>query len=326
MNAFCLLCATLSLAVLFLATAAGALLSNFAAWLFWHLANRDTLLRFPKLIFLARVFPITFGVLITLGFALPSFLLLEPHHSVEAPEHYLIAVAVLALAGIVVLIARCARLVFLSRSVVREWLRTAELLPISSSIPVYQIPSPESLVAIVGIRRPKVFVGKCALASLTGDELKAALAHELAHVSSLDNLKQFVLRITRLPRFFTSLRNMDRAWSTSAELLADANALKSGTSVLELSSAIIKVGRLKAAPMEPLAVAACHLIPPDGSSSALAMRIRHLHSMLETHPEEATNESNGSLGITLLAAIFGYFLLLPSALPVVHRWMEWLAR
>lgn len=326
MNAFCTLCATLSLAVLFLGTAAGALLSNSAAWLAWHLANRDRLLRFPGLLFFARVFPIAFGAVITLGFALPSFLLLEPHRSVEAPEHYLIAIAMLALAGIVVVISRCARLFFLSRRTVREWLETAELLPISSSIPVYQIPSPESLVAVVGIRHAKVFVGKGAVASLTVDELKAAVAHELAHVSSLDNLKQFVLRITRLPWFLVSLSKVELAWSASAELLADANALKSGTSVLELSSAIVKVGRLKAAPMEALTVAACHLIPPEGSSSALAMRIQHLHSVLQTDSEEATNESSGSLSVTLLAAAFGYFLVLPSALPVVHRWMEWLAR
>ena len=326
MNAFCTLCATLSLAILFLGTAAGALLSNSAAWLAWHFAKRDRLLRFPGLLFFARVFPAAFGAVVTLGFALPSFLLLEPHRSVEAPEPYLIVLAAAAVAGIVVVLTRGARLFLLSRKTVKELLQSAELLPISPSIAVYQLPNPESLVAVVGIRQPKVFVGQKAVASLTVDELKAAVAHELAHARSFDNLKRFVLRITRLPRFLVSLSRMDLAWSASAELLADANALKSGTSVLELSSAIIKVGRLKSAPVEALAIAACHLIPPEGSSSALAMRIRHLHSVLETHSEESTNQSNGSLSITLLASAFAYFLVLPSALPVVHRWMEWLAR
>src|SRR5215468_3180051 len=290
MNAFCTLCATLSLAILFLGTAAGALLSNSAAWLAWRFAKRDRLLRFPELLFFGRVFPVAFGAVVTLGFALPSFLLLEPHHSVEAPEPYLIVLAVLALAGMVVVVTRCARLFLLSRRTGREWLGSAELLPISASIPVYQLPNPDSLVAVVGIRHPKVFVGQAALASLTMDELKAVLAHELAHVDSFDNLKQLVLRITNVPRFLVSLSKMDQVWSAGAELLADANALKSGTSVLELSSAIVKVGRLKSVPSATLAVAACHLVPPDGSSSALAMRIQHLHNALNTHSSQTPQD------------------------------------
>jgi len=326
MNAFCTLCATLSLAVLFLGTAAGALLSNSAAWLALHFAKRDKLIRFPGLLFFTRVFPVACGAVVTFGFALPSYLLLEPHHSVEAPEPYLIVLAVLALAGIVIVVTRCARLFLLSRRTVREWLGSAELLPISSSIPVYQLSNPDSLVAVVGIRQPKVFVGQAALASLTMDELKAALAHELAHVRSFDNLKQLVLRITYLPRFLVSLSKMDQAWSAGAELLADANALKSGTSVLELSSAIVKVGRLKGAPTETLAVAACHLVPPDGSSSALAMRIQHLHDALDTQPRQTTQGMKSSWRLTLLGGSFAYLLILPRALPVVHRWMEWLAK
>ena len=326
MNAFCTLCATLSLAILFLGTAAGALLSNSAAWLAWHFAKRDRLFRYPGLLFFTRVFPVVCGAVVTFGFALPSYLLLEPHRSVEAPEPYLIVLAVLALAGIVVVVTRCARLFLLSRRTLKEWQRGAALLPISSSIPVYQLPSPDSLVAVVGIRHPKVFVGQAALASLTMDELNAALAHELAHVRSFDNLKQLVLRITSLPRLFVSLSKMDHAWSAGAELLADANALKSGTSILELSSAIVKVSRLKSAPTETLAVAACHLIPTDGTSSALAIRIQHLQNALEARSSQTPRDATNSWRVTLLTGSFAYFLILPRALPVVHRWMEWLAR
>lgn len=326
MSAFWLECVSLSLAVLFLATAAGMLLSNLVAWLLCRIANRDRLLGFPGVLFSVRVFPVAFGAIVTLGFALPSFLLFEPERSVEPPEPYLLVLAMLALAGIVVAAVRCARTFFLSRKTVREWVRNSEALPVSTSIPVYKLATPESVVAVIGIRHPKVFIGKTAVASLSADELKAAVAHELAHVRSFDNLRQLVLRITRLPRFMTSFNKLDSVWSASSELLADTNALKSGTSAVELSSAIVKVGRLRAMPLKTLAVAGCQLVPPDGSPSALAMRIQHLHEALKTPSQDPTQESHRFWFISFFAAAFAYFLLLPSALPVVHQWMEWLAK
>ena len=80
MNAFWLLCVTLSLAVLFLGSALGALLANLAAWLMWRF-GRAQLLRSPQLLFSIRLFPSAFGAILTAGFALPSFLLLEPTRS-----------------------------------------------------------------------------------------------------------------------------------------------------------------------------------------------------------------------------------------------------
>src|SRR5690242_18536019 len=118
---------------------------------------------------------------------------------------------------------------------------------------------------------------------------------------------------------------MDPAWSAGAELLADANALKNGTSALELSSAIVKVSRLKTVQADMSAVAGCHLIPAEGSSSALAMRIEHLQDALEMNSGGGTPLANHAWFFTLLIGVT-YLLVLPTALPVVHRWTEWLVR
>jgi len=324
MNAFWLLCVTLSLAVFLIGATIGALLANAAAWVTWRFGNAR-LLHSPGLLFSIRVFPFAFGVILTVGFALPSFLLLEPTRSVETPEPYLIALASLALMAIVFLAGRCGRLLFHSRKIVKRWLREAELLPFSLSIPVYQVRTSKSLIAVVGILRPMVFVGKVAIASLSPEELQAAIAHELAHVRSLDNLKRLVLKVTRLPHFFAALAKLDFVWSASSELSADASALRQGTSALELSSAIVKVGRLKTPSTQRLPIAACHLIPPDVTASALAMRIRHLHDALEMHAKPPQN-SSFCWAMTMLTGVAAYLLVLPAALPVVHRWMEWLAR
>ena len=324
MTSFWLLCAILSLAVFFIATVAGVLLANAAAWLVWRFAKTQILL-WPGLLFSIRVFPIALGSALTVGLALPSFLLLEPKRSVEAPEPFLVLLASLALATFTLLSVRCAKLLSRSRKTVKKWLDASELLPLSASVPVYELQSPDSIIAVAGILRPRVFVGKAALESLTEQELLAAIAHELAHVHSLDNFKQLVLKLTKLPPFFISLSKLDAVWSSAAELAADASALHNGTSALELGSAIVKVGRLKAAPADGLLVATCHLIPPDGGASALAIRVQHLFHPVEVHARPGGQGKYGWASV-LLIAITIYVLSLPTLLPLVHRWMEYLAQ
>jgi beta-lactamase regulating signal transducer with metallopeptidase domain len=323
MNVFWLLCVTLSLGVLFMSTVLGILLANIAAWTICHFRNRCKLFHLPGLLFFIRILPFAFGAAVTSGFALPSFLLLEPKRSVEAPEAYLVVLAALGLAGILVFALRCGRFLAQSRKTVQRWFDSAEPLDVLCSIPVYRVQSPDSLIAVAGILRPKVFIGQAALASLTSEELDAAIAHELAHVRSLDNLKQLFVKISRLPGFLSSLSRLEAAWCGAAELLADARALQQGTSPLELGSAIVKVGRLRTVPGNEFPVAACHLIPPGEGSSALAIRIQQLQDALEIDAKPRTHHTSFCWAMTLLMTSTAYVLALPTALPIVHRWMEW---
>ena len=323
MNGFWLLCVTLSLGVFFMSTIAGILLASIAAWIISRFDSQDRFLGFPGLLFSIRILPFAMGAALTLGFALPSFLLLEPKRSVEAPDAYLVVLAGLGLAGFLLFALRCARVFSQSRKSVKQWLESADLLGSSCGIPAYKVQSPDSLIAVAGILRPKVFIGQAAFARLTSEELRAAVAHELAHVHSLDNLKQLLLKITRVPKFLSSLSIMERAWCGAAEVLADANALRQGVSPLELSSAIVKVGRLKAVPEKAFSAAACHLIPPDGGSSSLAIRIQHLHHALEIDSKPREPDTSSCWAVIFLAICTAYLLMLPTALPIVHRCMEW---
>ena len=326
MSPFWLLCVTLSLAVFFLSSVASTLLANTAAWLICRFGNTSQLLRSPRLLFTLRVFPLAFASALTLGFALPSFLLLEPKGSAEAPELDLIGFALLGVVVILFLAARGLSLVSRSRNAVRKLKQGAELLPRSVSVPVYQVRSPESLIAVVGIFCPQVFVGTAAVAHLSGEELEAAIAHELAHVRALDNLKQLVLKIIRLPRFFASLARVDSLWCAAVELLADANALRQGISAIELSSAIVKVCRLRSIPNAGFSIDACHLISPDGSASSLAIRIQNLHDELGAQAEPDPHQAEFRWSLLVLSGVSTYLLILPMALPLVHRWMEWLVQ
>lgn len=323
MNMYLALGATVCLAIFCLTTFVTALLANLVAGSLRCL-DVTRISRLPALLFIVRISPLLVGAFVTLGFAVPSFILLEPRHTVETPEPYLLALAAAALLSICVVIFRCAHLVSATNRLSRKWLRKAQRLDVCASIPVYRIESPESLVAVTGIIRPRVFVGRQALATLTEEELKAAIAHELAHVRSLDNLKQLILSITRLPRLIGHLAGVDTAWSKAAEVAADHEALRQGVQPLALASALVKIGRLARISLDSSAVAASHLVPP-GHPSALAMRVEHLQCWLAEANRPRPNSSvpwPDLISIVVLA----YALILPTSLPLAHRLIEWMVR
>ena len=146
-------------------------------------------------------------------------------------------------------------------------------------MPVYRVENGASLLAVTGIFRPRIFVAREITEVLSPDELRAALAHEMAHISSCDNLKQLLLKITRPPRWLKALYSADAEWTRVSEIAADHGALADGATVLDLSSALIKVGRLNR-PSTGREAVASHLAPCE-CSGALETRITCLSEMLE---------------------------------------------
>jgi len=324
MSLYLTLCVTVCLATLFAMMLVGILAGNLALGLLRRF-EANWLLRSPSLLFCIRMSPLLMGVVTTFAFVLPSFLLLEPKQTPETPEPHLWFLSGLAVMVLCAMAVRWIRLTDETYRKSREWLRTGCRIEIPTvSVPVYAIETPESLVAVIGIFCTRVFIGRRALAALTEDELQAAVAHELAHVRSLDNLKQLLLRITRLPRCFAHLGWVESAWSDSAEFAADRDALRQGGSPLDLASALVKVSRLKTCDGTS-ALAACHLIPAQ-HGSAVALRVRHLHAMLTAVPQCPRPPLGG---LSLLAGAAGsaaYLVALPVALPLTHRAIEWLVR
>jgi len=102
-------------------------------------------------------------------------------------------------------------------------------------------------IALAGIWQPKIFIGPEALAALTPAELDLAIAHEIAHRRSNDNLKRFAMYCA--PDFlgWTSVaQRLEQQWQAEAECEADAHAVRgdSGRAVA-LASALVKVARLE---------------------------------------------------------------------------------
>ena len=324
MNAYLTLCVTVCLAVLFVVTLVGVLVGNLALGLVRRF-QLDWLLHFPSLLFCMRMFPFLLGAMTTFALVLPSFLLLEPKQTPETAEPHLLLLSGLAAVGLCAGTVRWICLTYQTFRKSREWLRTGCRIEIPMvSVPVYAIETPESLVAVTGIFRTRAFIGRQALASLTEDELLAAIAHELAHIHSRDNLKQLLLRITHMPRGFAHLGWAESAWSDAAEFAADRDALHRGGSALDLASALVKVSRLKTCDGASI-LAACHLIPAQ-HGSAVVLRVQYLRAMLAADVPQSTPAIPaapwwvGAFGCGL------YLAVLPIALPFTHRAVEWLVR
>jgi beta-lactamase regulating signal transducer with metallopeptidase domain len=191
--------------------------------------------------------------------------------------------------------------------------------------PVYRVENSASLVAVAGIFRPRIFVAREITETLSQDELRAALAHEMAHVSSFDNLKQLLLKITRAPRWLKALHNVDAEWTDASEIAADHEALAGGTSVLDLSSALIKVGRL-IRPVTSREPVASHLVPPT-CGSALENRVTCLSEILEgAGATPARSGKRSRVLLPLLLTLAAYIACVNALLPAVHEALEFLVR
>ena len=210
MSTFVTLCVAVCLAISLLTLVIAATVIDFAAGVLNYSRIQKELLRFPRLLFFWRVSPFLLAITIMFAFALPSFLLLEPRATREKPDGWLLMLAAAAMMLLAGFIARSITVLQATRHSMRDWLRKGHRLQIADvALPVYVIEVMQPLIAVSGFLRPKVFVAKRTLESLTMDELRAALAHETIHARRLDNLTQFILRVTTLPRFFPRLASVD---------------------------------------------------------------------------------------------------------------------
>src|SRR5262249_40559641 len=197
---FYLLGGALCCAILFLLIAIGILL-NAAVLRFasakLHRVDRS---RLPGLLFLIHLAPFLVGFGVVLGFVLPAFVRLEPPSTREDLSPLLLVGAVLGAGILVTILARLACMLKVTSRQETFWLDQAKPLPASAKrASVFVLLTPAPLMAVTGLLRPRIFVSQSIVSALTQEELAAALSHEFAHVRSRDNLKQLLLRITRLP-------------------------------------------------------------------------------------------------------------------------------
>ncbi len=326
---FYALCIALCLATLFIVMTGSGLMCAVCLWLLRPLLRRATPRTSASLLFMVRTLPLLLAILVTFGFVLPAFLKFEPRSTGELMGGPLLGLAALGTCMLIVMGVRGVRLVWATRQAQRQWQMASTRLHIRGiGVPLYRVDGPATLLAVSGVLRPRIFIGREVADTLTAGELSAALIHEMAHVTSFDNLKQFLLRVTRPPRW-TDIGWSDTEWIHASEIAADEAALARGASVLDLSSALIKVGRMGQGRAMRDMIVASHLLPV-ATGSSMEMRVNHLQKLLEGHCQPRCDVSSPDhkyyriLPILLLALT--YVTCVNAVLPWIHEALEFLVR
>lgn len=321
---FYVLCVALCLAVLFLVLSASIAVSFPVANLAERFAKRATAARAADVLFGIRLAPLTLAIIVSLGFAVPAFLKFEPRSTREMLDWPLLSLAVCGAGVLWVILLRMGSMLRSTWMLQHNWMENSVPLLFSQvRCPVYCVNRANSLLAITGIFRPRIFISVDIVQALSRHELAAALGHELAHLRSLDNLKQLLLRSIALP--FASFRAMDRTWVSASEIAADEDAVRSGASALELSSALVKVGRLSIGGTTSPRLAASHLVP-YGCGASTSVRAAHLSQLLSRQAAPSVRVNRLALVSAGLLLVAVYGMCLSALLPAVHDALEFMVR
>jgi Zn-dependent protease with chaperone function len=116
--------------------------------------------------------------------------------------------------------------------------------------PVVFLDRDQPVLFCTGVRRHAIVVSRGAVRLLDREELRAALAHELAHLSRHDPGASWVVMAARALMFFNpAFQVLSRALARDAEWLADERAAEACGDRLALASGLIKLHRATAGPL-----------------------------------------------------------------------------
>jgi Zn-dependent protease with chaperone function len=160
--------------------------------------------------------------------------------------HLLLALGLLAASSLTLGVRSLARQLRATRSYVRGMRPTGERLEVAgASCSLTAERAPRAFCA--GYLIPRVYVSRGALEALTGDELRAVLAHELHHRRRRDPLRLLVARALADALFFLpALKPIARRYAALVELAADEAAVHSLGGRSALARALLKFGDLDA--------------------------------------------------------------------------------
>jgi Zn-dependent protease with chaperone function len=262
---------------------------------------------------LVRLAPVVVGA-VTALLSVSAFLAFEPWHA-GAPGPVL---GLLGTAGLALVVRGSARAALALRA--NRTLAFEDAAPFPApgcALSAFVVTHPFPLVAVVGVRAPRIVLARQVVEALTGHELRAVIGHEIAHWRRRDNLTALALRgLPDVLAWLPAGRRLEAAWAEAAEGAADAEAVQHDAEArVHLASALVKVARLApAGPSLGLPVAAFHVGAP------LATRVEALlHSPVPAGPR--TPALPWILGLLALPAlVLGH----PSALRSVHLATEWL--
>ena len=256
--------------------------ASFAASLLWKVleprARTWSAASQASVLCLLRTLPVVGGVAIVGLLFAPAYLTHEPRDSHEEITLNLAIVAFFSALGVVLAVVRGIVSWRATTRLKADWMRNAEKITLPGiTMPAFRIEHQFPVVAIVGTFRPRLFIANQIFQSLTGEELSAALAHEVGHVIARDNLKRGLIRACRdMLLIIPCGRSLDNAWKEASECAADEYAARRDRMVgLDLASALVKIARLVPFGSRPTLPAGAYFVNQEDPSGFKA-RVRNL--------------------------------------------------
>jgi Zn-dependent protease with chaperone function len=257
-------------------------LASLAASLLWRLleprARTWSAGSQASVLCLLRTLPVVGGIAIVALLFAPAYLAHEPRDNHEEITLNLAMVAFFSALGVMLAVVRGIITWRATARLTADWLRNAESITLPGiTMPAFRIEHQFPVVAIVGTFRPRLFIANQIFQSLTGDELCAALAHEVGHVIARDNLKRGLIRACRDTLLIIPCgRSLDSAWKEASEGAADEYAAGRDRMVgLDLASALVKIARLVPFGSKPTLPAGAYFVNEE-DPSGFKVRVRNL--------------------------------------------------
>lgn len=289
----------------------------------WPASQQHSAGPYADLLFLLRVAPFGLATLLTLAFAVPSFLMLEPRTVNEPLGGFPVLLGLCGTAVVLAGIWNAVSALVRASCAIAGWSSKSRALPDTPcgsgrAIPLLRISGDAPPLTASGILRPSVWLSETAESVLTTRELQTALRHETVHVRRLDNLRKLVLRVVAFP----GMGELDRAWRSATEMAADDAAVSSPEEALDLAAAVIKLSRLVS--LSPAAELTTALV--SGSVECVNARVERLIAWTERRQTPARRDWLGyplglaAVAVTTLAVTYSELLI------GVHTATEWLMR
>jgi Zn-dependent protease with chaperone function len=263
-----------------------------------------------------RLLPAAGAVLLVLTVVLPAFLSQEPHQVRETAGPMLVVLGALSFVALAHGIWRGWQACAAARALLRHCGPPRRWL-VAGGQKVHVVDVPEPLVAVIGGWRPRIVAAECVIGACSPEEFQQVMAHEAAHVSARDNLKQLLLIASPDLLAWTPVGAvLAQRWRAAAEIEADQRATQNDSRRrLALAAALIKVARALGAREGGLPVLSLPVASDD-----VGGRVRQLLA-----PPDASSQRAASARAVIACALLTPVAALP-LYPWVHELIETLVR
>lgn len=284
-----------------------------------------------EILFVMRIGPPAIAIVAIAAFMIPSYLRYEPHASGEVVSWKLGALATLSAIGVGLAISRGLRSWLATRSLLKEWLASSTPVQLEEiTVPTFVLRHSFPIIAVVGAIRPRLFIADQVFASLSREELVAAIAHEYGHLAAHDNFKRSVMRISRAALLLIPCgRSLDRAWSDASESAADEHAAQRSSLVaLNLAAALVRIAKMIPKGQQQIVPASVSaFLAGNEETPRVRVRVRRLVELAATDPRLLVSSAPlvrfmPWVVLTVLVVISITIESRPQVLAAVHAFVE----